>query len=119
MPPSRPDRPPRPSLTLDRHLVAPGDRLFVRAVLADPHRRAVVVRPFGIETVGWASGERVELWVVRLADGSQAVVDPTLTSLRPIEPMLASLAERARARELRTLGGMFPDEPQRRGGAAG
>lgn len=71
-------------VTGDGHAMTPGGRVFVRAVLVDPQRRASVIGPLDVITPAWIGGAPTSLWRVRLADGRIAVVDPSMVTLRPI-----------------------------------
>lgn len=75
-------------------MMDPKQRVYVRAVLVDPTRRAEVLRPLDVITPSWATGEPTNLWEVRLADGRVAVVDPSMVTLRPIPAQLAAAKAR-------------------------
>jgi hypothetical protein len=84
-------------------------RVFVRAVLVDPTRRATVIRALERRTPGWASGEPTSLWEVRLADGRVCVVDPALVTVRPIAAHLDALRQRHKVRLAKHWLGIDPD----------
>jgi hypothetical protein len=84
-------------------------RVFVRAVLVDPTRRATVLRALERRTPGWASGEPTSLWEVRLADGRVCVVDPALVTVRPIAAHLDALRHRHKVRLAKYWLGIDPD----------
>jgi hypothetical protein len=107
---SEPDSVYPPGLTIDGELVAAGMRLHVRAVLVDPRVPATVVRPIpNRPTTAWATGRHTSLWVVRFADGREAVIDPSLACVGPIDRQLNLLHLAMLKRTPRTMGGLAAD----------
>lgn len=101
--PSKPDQVKHSAFTIDRFNLSPGMRVHARAVLVDPRPKVEVVRPLGRSSVAWATGEIVELWVVRMPGGGERVVDPTMLSLSPIREQLDLLRMAWRAWQPRSI----------------
>lgn len=83
--------PVRHGSTIDRFSLSAGMRLHCRAVLLDPRTRVELLRPLGRSSIAWATGELVDLWVVRLPDGRTATVDPSMLSMSPMIEILNML----------------------------
>ena len=76
----------------------------------NPRVTATVLRPVPNRlTTAWETGRHTSLWVVRFDDGREAVIDPSLACVGPIDRQLNLLHLAFRDLTPRTMGGLSAD----------